>query len=104
MRKFILVAAMVLVSATAQAGGKRSLTLVSTDQPATAAQPQAAQTPKSVERPRLSVWQHIGRRPHRPYPASAQGTPAMKAGMTRRHRPSVIGRIVYALHRHGIYW
>ena len=41
MRKFILVAAMVLVSATAQAGGSRGLTLASNDEPVAAAQPKA---------------------------------------------------------------
>src|ERR1700693_2795956 len=41
MRKLILVAALVLVSASAQAGGTRSLTLASSDQPATAQQSNA---------------------------------------------------------------
>ena len=39
MRKFVLIAAMVLVSATAEAGQSRSLTMASTDQPATSTQP-----------------------------------------------------------------
>ena len=34
MRKFILITAMVLVSATAHAGSQRSLTLASSDEPA----------------------------------------------------------------------
>ena len=36
MRKFILIASMVLASASAQAGGTRSLTLASNDEPAAA--------------------------------------------------------------------
>ena len=64
MRKFILIAAMVLASATAQAGASRGLTLASNDEPAAAEQPKAveapkgcrnrqtpAETPKYVERP-----------------------------------------------------
>jgi hypothetical protein len=58
MRKLILVAALVLVSASAQAGGTRSLTLASSDQTATAQlpnaqQPNVAEAPQSVARPAL---------------------------------------------------
>ena len=48
MRKFILIAALVLASATAQAGGSRSLTLASNEQPAAAEQPKAVEQ-KAVE-------------------------------------------------------
>jgi hypothetical protein len=55
MRKFILVAAMVLVSATAQAEGKRGLGLASNDDPVvtTPAKPAdtPAETPKYTARP-----------------------------------------------------
>ena len=61
MRKFILITAMVLASATAQAGGSRSLTLASNDPPAAAepAKPveqkaveqKPAETPKAAEAP-----------------------------------------------------
>src|SRR6202011_4379609 len=52
MRKFILIAAMVLVSATAQAGVTRGLTLASNDEPAAAEQPKASEAPKAVEAPK----------------------------------------------------
>jgi outer membrane biosynthesis protein TonB len=48
MRKFILIAAMVLTSAAAQAGGVRSLTLASSDQPAVSEQPRIVEQ-KTVE-------------------------------------------------------
>ncbi|MDB5604707.1 MAG: hypothetical protein JWP25_1607, partial [Bradyrhizobium sp.] len=44
MRKFILITAMVLVSATAHAGGPRSLTLASSDQPAKSVETKPAET------------------------------------------------------------
>ena len=51
MRKFILIAAMVLASATAQAGPMRSLTLASNEPPAAAETTKAAQTPATTEAP-----------------------------------------------------
>jgi hypothetical protein len=51
MRKFILIASMVLVSATAHAGPDRSLTLASSEQPAAVEQPKAVETPKVAEAP-----------------------------------------------------
>ena len=74
MRKFILIAALVLVSATAQAGVTRGLTLASNDEPAAAEQPKAveapkaAEAPKYVERPRL-LRPPNSRRPTRPEPS-----------------------------------
>jgi hypothetical protein len=71
MRKFILIAAMVLVSATAQAGAKRGLTMAAN-----------AEQSKPV----------------------ADKDIAAKAG-TRKHKRSLTeARVIYELHRHGIYW
>jgi hypothetical protein len=57
MRKLILVAALVLVSASAQAGGTRGLTLASSDQTAaqqpSALEPNVADAPNSFARPSL---------------------------------------------------
>ena len=125
MRKFILITAMVLVSATAHAGGQRSLTLASSDEPAqlrskpnrpkpnprckpAEATPDA---PKFVERP--AVGDTKTEQP------AAQCQPAATTADTARERPSATSpktdkpkrrhqstesRIISELHRHGIYW
>ena len=117
MRTFILVTAMVLASAAAQAGGSRSLTLASNDPPAVAepAKPveqkaveqKPAETPKAVEAPTYVA---------RPAPVgTATATPETKpvaektarttsAEKPRRKRESTEARVIRELHRHGIYW
>lgn len=110
MRKFILIAALVLVSATtAQAGGTRGLTLASNDEPAAAEQPRAVEAPKATEAPK-----YVDRpaainptQPPKPDPAGPvadNNTPAPRAEKPRRKRESTEARIIYELHRHGIYW
>jgi hypothetical protein len=117
MRKFILIAAMVLVSASAQAGPSRNLTLASNDEPATVEQPKAVQdkvvqdkavdelgveTPKYVERPAA-----VGNAAE---PAKAdQVRPTDKTAdapkVEKKHKhESTEARVIYELHRHGIYW
>jgi len=117
MRKFILIAAMVLVSASAQAGPSRNLTLASNDEPVAVEQPKAVQdkavpdkavddkaveTPKYVERPAA-----VGNTAE---PAKAdQVKPADKIAdapkVEKKHRhESTEARVIYELHRHGIYW
>ncbi len=124
MRKLILVAALVLVSASAQAGRTRSLTLASSDQPAAAQQPSAlepnaAEAPQSVARPslrqrnsqRLQQSQGLqqgegmqqGQRMRRPGPvAAAKYAVAVKVGQLKRQGAATLARVRYALHRHGI--
>src|SRR5258708_12872664 len=51
MRKFILVAALVLVSAAAQAGVSRGLTVASSDEPQATDQAKPVETPTYVARP-----------------------------------------------------
>jgi hypothetical protein len=90
MRKFILITAMVLVSATAQAAGTRSLTLASNDEPGAA----GADAPKYVERP--AAVDTTSR------PVADQATP--KTAKPKRRHQSTEARVIYELHRHGIYW
>jgi len=126
MHKFILIAAMVLASATAQAGASRSLTLASNDEPVAAAEqakeapkevtkevPQEA--PKAVETPSAETPKFVDR----PAPVNTT-TEAPKAEPTKtvadknpqtpkverpkRRRESTEARVIYELHRHGIYW
>jgi hypothetical protein len=128
MRKFILITtAMILVSATAQAGS-RGLTLASNEEPAAAAPAQAvdtkpadpkpadvkpaeakpaevlpAETPKYVDRPAA-----VGSKPQQsadqcPCTGSA-GIDAPKTVKPKRRHESTEARVIYELHRHGIYW
>ncbi|WP_024515053.1 hypothetical protein [Bradyrhizobium sp. Tv2a-2] len=103
MRKFVLIAAMVLASASAQAGGSHSLTLASNDDPAATTQsapaPEAtpADAPKYVERPSAVDTKATTDQP------KADAKPVVKADR-KKHRASVEARVIYELHRHGIYW
>jgi hypothetical protein len=122
MRKFILIAAMVLASATAQAGQSRGLTLAANDdQPAAATDqakdqvkdqvketatpvetPKAAETPKFVDRPAAVDTTTTTAQP----PKADAGKPvtAAKADKLRRKNHWTEARIIGELHRHGIYW
>jgi hypothetical protein len=115
MRKFILIAAMVLASATAQAGGTRGLTLASNDEPAAATeQPKASEAPKAVEAPKtVEAPKYVDRPaavsttteapkvdPARPVPDKDTQTPKT----AKSKRSSTEARVIYELHRHGIYW
>ena len=94
MRKFILIAAIVLTSASAQAGA----VLASNDAPANVEPSKAAEAPKSIGRQRPSLRYQSGQRLHRP------GAFAVRTGMLKRRGIGVLARIKYALHRRGIHW
>jgi hypothetical protein len=100
MRQFILILAMVLVSATAQAGVSRGLTLASNDEPA-AAEPSsnAAEAPKFVARPSA-----VDTKAEQPKPAAEKNADAPKVDKPKRKHESTEARVIYELHRHGIYW
>jgi hypothetical protein len=113
MRKLILITAMVLASATAQAGVSRGLTLLAAnDEPA--AVEQAKETPKSVETPNATEAPKFVDRPApvtteapkaEPAKAVADKNPvAPKVDKPKRRRESTEARVIYELHRHGIYW
>ena len=102
MRKFILIAALVLVSATAQAGTKRGLTVASNEATATEATT-AAETPKYVARP-AAVDTRQRLKAERAKRLAAKDPRALRAEQGKRKRGSILARVVYALHRHGIYW
>jgi hypothetical protein len=104
MRKFILVAALVLASASAQAGASRGLALASdepavTEQPKTAETPKATQAPKYVERPPA-----VEATTDQPKVDQPKFAPEKRVERPRHHRGLTGARIVYELHRHGIYW
>jgi hypothetical protein len=110
MRKLILIAAMVLVSATAQAGS-RSL-VAANDEPA-AAEPvkQPAEAPQFIERPSAidTKTEQPKAEPAKPAdtaPLQADSAPPKgdKAERPKRRHRSIEARVIYELHRHGIYW
>ncbi len=131
MRKFILITAFVLFSASAQAGISRGLTLASNDPSATVEPSKAAEAPTSVARQRPSIRQQSGQNPQqnsqslqqsqrlqqsqgmqqggqrmrRPgLIAAAKYAVAVKVATLKRQGASTLARVQYALHRHGIYW
>jgi hypothetical protein len=100
MRKLLLIAAITLASTAANAGPSRSLSLASADatQPATE-QPktQGAEPATTVERSK----------PGSPQGAAKDTATADKPADVVKPRPrhvSTEARIIYELHRHGIYW
>ena len=102
MRKFILIAALVLVSATAQAGTTRGLTVASNEATATETTT-AAETPKYVARP-AAVDTRQRLKAEQAKRLAEKDPRALRAEMAKRRRASIVARVVYALHRHGIYW
>ena len=119
MRKFILIAAMVLASASAQAGASRSLTVASNDEPVAAVE-QAKEAPKAVETPNAEAPKFVDRpapvntttEAPKAEPAKTEPTKAVadknpqtpKVEKPRRRRESTEARVIYELHRYGIYW
>ena len=97
MRKLILIAAFVLASATAQAGATRGLVLASGDEPT------AVEAPKSVSRP-AAVNLPDQPQAEQPRPGAERNTHPQRAERPRRKRGSTEARVIYELHRHGIYW
>jgi hypothetical protein len=99
MRKLLLLAAMVLASATAEAGSSRNLTMAANDQPA------ASEAPKYVERPPAvdtATERTPKAEPAKPVAEKNAETP--KVEKPKRKRMSTEVRVIYELHRHGIYW
>ena len=125
MRKFILITAFAVVSASAQAGISRGLTLASNDASATVEQSKAAEAPTSAARQQPSIPQQSGQNPQqnsqslqqsqrlqqggrrmrRPsLIAAAKYAVAVKVATLKRQGESTLARVKYAMHRHGIYW
>ena len=121
MRKFILIAAIALASASAQAGEireTRNLTLASGDEPAAVEQTKPVETlktedkavetakpaeaPKFVDRPAAVDATTTTAQPSK----AEAGKPVTtaKADKLRRNNHWTEARIIGELHRHGIYW
>ena len=118
MRKLILIAAAVLASATAQAGSSRNLTMAANDQPAAAEapkatdkatdkgteQPAASEAPKYVERPAAVDTATEAPKAEPVKPVAEKNVETPKVEKPKRKRMSTEARVIYELHRHGIYW
>lgn len=109
MRKSILIAAMVLVSATAQAAGTRGLTLASNDEPTIveqpkAAAPAAAEAPKYVDRPAAVNTTTEAPKADIAKPVADNSAQPQRVDKPKRRRISTEAQVIYELHRHGIYW
>jgi hypothetical protein len=130
MRKFILITAMVLASASAQAGERRlsvagsdhsvspapaagaSAQMVETSKVSETAAPAATtsdtpaanETPKYVERPALVEPKGEPSNAQPSKPVAEKTASAPKAHKTAHKRYWTEGRIIGELHRHGINW
>jgi hypothetical protein len=98
MHKFILIAAMVLASATAQAGSSRNLTMAANDQTA------AAEAPKYVERPSAVDTATEAPTAEATKSVAEKNVETPKIEQPKRKRMSTEAPVIYELHRHGIYW
>ncbi|MBR0773724.1 hypothetical protein JQ625_02665 [Bradyrhizobium diazoefficiens] len=120
MRKIVLVAAMVLASASVEAAGSRSLSLAAAEQTSQAVTTVATAQPGNVA-PETEAPKYIDRPPAvsvtapAATPAVTTTTPApgaataatkstARADEPKRKRYWTEGRIIRELHRHGIYW
>lgn len=99
MRKFIMIAAIALVSTAANAGPSRSLSLASNDPtPTSTEQLKTADAPApAIERPKIVAPQEQTKA------ASTTEKPA-EVAKPKKKRISTEARVIYELHRHGIYW
>ena len=119
MRKIILIAAMVLVSASAQAGD-RSLSMATANDANSAPQATtattAATTQVSEAAPVTDAAKYVDRPPavSATAPAAATASPptatqpapksTARADKPKHKRVWTEGRIISELHRHGVYW
>lgn len=122
MCKLILIAAMVLAWASAQAAGSRGLTLASADEPAPAQQVLTTAPSQAVDAARPANAPQYADRPAavsivvpastaagasdamtQPY-AAASGKTTAKSEKPRHKRTWTEDQIIGELHRHGVYW
>ncbi len=112
MRKFILIAALVLASATVQAGSSRNLTMAVNNPPAVAetkgadkaTEQPASEAPKYVERPAAVETKAEELKAEAAKPVAEKNVETPKVEKPKRKRMSTEARVIHELHRHGIYW
>ena len=103
MRKFILIAALVLVSAAAQAETRRGLTVASNEGAATETT-NTAEAPKYAARSAAVDMRAQRLKAEQAKRLAAKDPRALRAEQAKHRRPSIVARVIAALHRHRIYW
>ena len=116
MRRFVLIAAIVLTSASAWADQPRGLSLASNNETSAAAQGSTTEAPQAetakVETPKDEASKAVpAGNDAAPQPSKAdQVTPdharpaAAKTEKPKARRDTTEARVINELHRHGIYW
>ncbi len=107
MRKLILIAAMVLLSATAQAGITKGQILAANDEPVATEPAKPAEAPQFIERPSPvdTKTEQPNAEPVKPADATTpKGDKSDRAERPKRRHRSIEARVIYELHRYGIYW
>lgn len=116
MRRFILIAAMLLTSASARADGPRGLSLASNDDVVAAGQLQATEAPQArlPNAEASKVVDQPGDAAPQPPKADQANSNPIKSGQTKPAsgkserqkftRSPLEASVVDELHRHGIYW
>jgi hypothetical protein len=109
MRNFVLIAAFILASATAQAGTTRGLTLASSDDAAVAVEqpsgaPKTADTPAGVVRPAAVDTSAQAAQPDHVGAAPAKKVATAAAVRPKHRHQTTEARVISELHRHGIFW
>lgn len=94
MRRFILIAAMLLISASARADGPRGLSLASNNETVVLGQPSDA----APQPPKADQAQSDQAKPEHAKSASSN------SDKRKVKRSPIEARVVDELHRHGIYW
>jgi hypothetical protein len=116
MRSYVLIAAMLLTSASAQAAGPRGLSATTCSEPAAASQSKQTEAanvdvPKVKEQPAAKDAapsqsdqsdEALLSRPYRYKPTYRNEPDYRRADDSKRDSLEV--RVIDALHRHGIYW
>jgi hypothetical protein len=100
MRKLLLIAAIALASTAANAGPSRSLSLASAD----ATKPATEQPKTPTAEPAKAVDRSDTTAPQPATKDAATGDKPAEAGKRKPKHVSTEARIIYELHRHGIYW
>jgi hypothetical protein len=94
MRKLILIAAMTLLPAAAMAGQSRGLSMASTE-PSTQA---------TTEQPKAKADTPVAAVPQEPTKTPNVADKPDDSSKVKKRHVSTEARIIYELHRHGIYW